>query len=235
MRNFTRILLALFLFSILQARAEANETALTSAKKLIKKAQIAWDTKKPLENDTLEETKKGAYCAMGEDSIDFEFVSSSMFGRIYTKADGDQQLAIREALLNNYAQVFLNQIGYKINYTYDWEKAQIENKKFGRGRDRVEGISIKVITWKPEYDKLPEDSRPTSYVIFELFDSPTTPGTYYVADIVLAGIRVSELYKSWVKNIRLKRTTLEKVLKDWAAENTPLCPEDTDPYRKLFN
>ncbi|MCB0390830.1 MAG: hypothetical protein KDD58_06060 [Bdellovibrionales bacterium] len=242
MRIFIRFLLAsLFLIHFeIHANTNDNDTisepmrVLTLSKNVISKAQKAWGLTIPLQNETIEQTKKGAFCALGEDVIDFEFVSSSLFGRIYDHAEEETKSDIEDSLLNNYAHVFLEQIGEKINYTYDWENVKIESENFGRSKDRTEGYSVEVTTWKPEYDNLPEgSSKPTSSVKFE-FIKDSHSDTFKIVDLILAGARVSKFYAAFVQNIRRRKNTLEEVLDTWAKESIPLCPEDTAPYAKLL-
>lgn len=233
--NMNMTILAIYI-SFYTFAATANSIALETTQKVIRQAQKVWSLKKAISGESILETKKGAFCALGEDFIHLTFISQVLFGRTYTKANEKTQIEVQNALLNNFSHIFLNEIADKINYHFDWEKAQIQTGSFGRGDIRTSGFSIKVATWpKGQPPSLASGSSP-SYVIFDLIENTQDSHvkTYKVIDLVLAGLRVSELYKPWVNNIRMGRNTLEEVLEVWSTENQPLCPAKTQPYRKLY-
>ena len=234
------ILVTLFSFLIFTTQSNAKVTesskqnALTTAKNYIKFAKMAWELETSFAEESLDQTKKGAYCAMGEELIDLATMSKNIFGDVYKNTSDQEKHIIENALLDNIAHIFLDKIGDKINFVFDWEKAHVQETRIGRGRDRVKGLKVDVKTWHPKFD-IPASTQPkkTSTLTFEIIPTETE-GEYLLVDLVLKGIRVSSLYGEWVRQIRLEIKTLDEVLSIWEDQNDPNCPSDLEPYRNLF-
>jgi hypothetical protein len=231
----SKIVMSLLILGLNLNSIYAQDTQpVDTAKNIIFRAQKVWSINKALDGESLLQTKKGAYCAMGEDHFDLDFLTLGIFSRTYQKANENTKILLRDAVLDNYAHIFLNQIGDKINYSYDWDNAQVSKITLGRGSQRVDGFEVKITTWAPQYNEMePGKTRPTSSVIFEMKAHPSIENELSITDLVLAGIRVSGLYSQWSRDIQLGRKSIEEVLEAWSKENQPLCPQDTAPYRAL--
>lgn len=200
-----------------------DEGALSFVKNFVNEAQKIWNLEKVHYGNSLLESKKDLYCQLGERTLHLPFISEHLFKRAYLKSEPEIKTQIEIALLNNYTHVFLNQVGEKILYSYDWEKSQIRKTLSGRGQQRSEGYEIKVITWPPQSPRLTLGD--SSSVVFEVRSQQGADEKIYsLTDVVLDGFRVSGLYTQWGKDVWMNKRRLEDVLSQWERDHQPNCP-----------
>ncbi len=170
--------------------------------------------------------KKGAFCVLARTILDVQDVSQLVFGRIYTKnATPEQKLAIENALINNYSDLFLTQIAPVLDAGFMWETATIAfDDTYRRDGARIPSFIMKVM-------KVGSAGKAPVEVELRLVPDRLDPAHLLVADMVLGMVRVSGYFGGYADTVKMGRRTLDEVLHDWSRQFSP-CPEDLTPFQK---